>query len=174
MSRLLPLLRALDRLIDAITRGGLVLVIPLSLLLFLQWPLRDALGRYSREANDVAQILFALYVTLAITYATRQRTHLAADSVARRFAPATRAQLERIASAFVLIPWSGYLLFAAASSIVQSVAMFERFPETFNPGYWLIKLAFGMLAALVLLQAILDAVTDPAPTTPALTDPPHR
>ena len=91
MSRLLPLLRALDRLIDAITRGGLVLVIPLSLLLFLQWPLRDALGRYSREANDVAQILFALYVTLAITYATRQRTHLAADSVARRFAPATRA-----------------------------------------------------------------------------------
>ena len=70
----------------------------------------------------------------------------------------------------MLIPWSCYLLLAAASSIAQSVAMFERFPETFNPGYWLIELAFGVLAALVLLQAILDAVLDPAPTTPALTD----
>lgn len=155
-----PVLRVLDSLLNIITRTGLVLVVPLSLLLFLQWPLRDALGRYSREANDFAQILFAFYVTLAITYATRHRTHLAADSVARRFAPATRARLQRIASALVLIPWSSYLLYASASSITQSVMMFESFPETFNPGYWLIKLAFGILAALVLLQAILDALTD--------------
>jgi TRAP-type mannitol/chloroaromatic compound transport system permease small subunit len=153
-------LRALDSLLNIITRTGLVLVVPLSLLLFLQWPLRDALGRYSREANDCAQILFAFYVTLAITYATRHRTHLAADSVARRFAPATRVRLQRMASALVLIPWSSYLLYASASSITQSMMMFESFPETFNPGYWLIKLAFGVLAALVLLQAILDALTD--------------
>ena len=155
-----PVLRVLDSLLNIITSTGLVLVVPLSLLLFLQWPLRDVLGRYSREANDFAQILFAFYVTLAITYATRHRTHLAADSVARRFAPATRARLQRIASALVLIPWSSYLLYASASSITQSMMMFESFPETFNPGYWLIKLAFGVLAALLLLQAIRDALTD--------------
>ena len=67
-------------------------------------------------------------------------------------------------SALVLIPWSSYLLYASASSITQSVMMFESFPETFNPGYWLIKLAFGILAVLVLLQAILDALTYPQPT----------
>jgi TRAP-type mannitol/chloroaromatic compound transport system permease small subunit len=153
-------LRQLNRLIDLITRAGLALVVPLSLLLFLQWPLRDVLGRYSREANDLGQILFAFYVTLAITYATRHHSHLAADSVARRFAPTTRERLRRIASATVLIPWSCYLLYAAAPTIAQSIAIFEGFAETFNPGYWLIKLAFGVLAALVLLQAILDALTE--------------
>ena len=160
-------LRLLDQLTELITRAGLVLVVPLSLLLFLQWPLRDALGRYSREANDLAQILFAFYVTLAVTYATRHHTHLAADTLARRFAPATRDRLRRIASAVVLIPWSCYLLYASAPTIAQSVAIFEGFAETFNPGYWLIKVAFGVLAGLVLLQAILEALTSTASTDSA-------
>jgi TRAP-type C4-dicarboxylate transport system permease small subunit len=63
----------LDRILRAITAAGLVLVLPISLLLFLQWPLRDLLQAYSREANDLAQWLFALYVSVAITYATRMR-----------------------------------------------------------------------------------------------------
>ena len=155
--------RLLDRSIDLILRAGLALVVPLSLLLFLQWPLRDAQGRYSREANDLGQILFAFYVSLAITYATRHHAHLAAGGLARRYAPATRERLPRIASALVLIPWSCYLLYAAAPTIAQSVFIFEGFPETFNPGYWLIKLAFGVLAALVLLQAIRDVITGAPP-----------
>lgn len=153
--------RLLDRLIDNITRAGLVLVVPLSLLLFLQWPLRDLLGRYSREANDCGQILFALYVTLAITYATRHRAHLAADGVARRFAPRTRERLGRFASALVLLPWACYLLYAGVPAIAQSVAILEGFPETFNPGYWIVRLCAGIFALLVLLQAVLDVLTGP-------------
>lgn len=158
MTQTRAVLRLLDKSIATITRAGLVLVVPLSLLLFLQWPLRDLLGRYSREANDLGQILFALYVTLAITYATRHRAHLAADGLARRFAPRTRQRLGRIASMLVLVPWAAYLLYAAAPAIAQSVAILEGFPETFNPGYWIIRLCAGLFAALVLLQALLDAL----------------
>jgi hypothetical protein len=43
------------------------LVIPLALLLFAQWPLRDWLQTYSRQANDIAQIVFAVYGAVAIT-----------------------------------------------------------------------------------------------------------
>jgi len=32
----------------------------------------------------------------------------------------------------------------------------EAFPETLNPGYFLVKLAVAILAALVLLQALVD------------------
>jgi len=32
-----------------------------------------------------------------------------------------------------------------------------RFPETFNPGYFAIKLAVILLALLVVVQAIIDA-----------------
>jgi hypothetical protein len=47
-----------------IAASGLVLVLPLSLLLFLQW--RCAIWcKATREANDLAQWLFALYVSLA-------------------------------------------------------------------------------------------------------------
>ena len=46
---------ALDRALDATTNAVGVLALPLSLLLFLQWPLRELVQAYSREANDVAR-----------------------------------------------------------------------------------------------------------------------
>jgi len=148
-------LSRLDRSIARICDCGLVLVIPLSLLLFAQWPLRDVVHAYSREANDLAQCLFALYVSLAITYATRSRAHLAADALARRYSPVTRARLYGIASAVVLVPWSVFTLYAVAPIVWQSVLQLERFPETYNPGYFILKLAVALLAVLVLLQAIV-------------------
>ena len=147
----------LDRILRVITAASLVLVLPISLLLFLQWPLRDLLQAYSREANDLAQWLFALYVSVAITYATRMGTHLAANSLARRYSPAAQARLNRFASLFVLLPWSAFVLYAVAPMIWQSVAELERFPETFNPGYFIVKAAVGLLALLVLAQALVVA-----------------
>ena len=148
----------LDQAVGALCACGLVLVVPLSLLLFLQWPLRDVMHGYSREANDLAQCLFALYVSLAITYATRGRSHLAADALARRYSPATRARLHRFASATILLPWSMFILYAVAPIAWQSVAQLERFAETYNPGYFLLKVAVVLLALLVLLQAIVDVL----------------
>jgi len=63
------------------------------LLLFLQWPLRDLVQAYSREANDLAQVLFALYVSIALTQATRQRTHLATDALARHLPQVWRQRI---------------------------------------------------------------------------------
>ncbi len=148
----------IDRLLARIVALGLALVIPLSLLLFLQWPLRDLLGKYSREANDLGQILFAFYVSLAVSYATRQGTHLAADSLARQYAPALRATLQRVAGLLVLLPWSLFILYASAGSVWSSLVELEHFSETFNPGYFLIKLCIWLLALLVCAQALLDGI----------------
>ncbi len=150
-------LARLDRIVGGIISLGLVLVLPVSLLLFLQWPLRDVVHGYSREANDLAQWLFALYVSVAITYATRTRSHLAADALARGYAARTRERLNRIASACVLVPWAAFVLWAAAPMVLQSVRQLEQFPDTFNPGYFIVKSAVALLAVLVLLQAIVDA-----------------
>ncbi len=154
-------MRWLDRLnlvLGAITACGLVLVLPISLLLFLQWPLREVVQAYSREANDLAQVVFALYVSLSITYASRHRSHLAADALAHRYSQRIRARLARIAAAMVLIPWSTFTLYAAWPIVAQSVRELEAFPDTFNPGYFVIKLAVALLASLVLLQAIADVL----------------
>lgn len=156
-----PLLpRLLDRMIESTTAAASVLVLPVSLLLFLQWPLRDLGIGYSREANDLAQTLFALYVSVAITNATRRRTHLAADAFALRYPTRVRRLLVRVASLAVLAPWALFILYASWPMVLQSVRQLESFPETYNPGYFIIKLAVMLLALLVLLQAILDAIRD--------------
>jgi TRAP-type C4-dicarboxylate transport system permease small subunit len=138
-----------------------ILVLPFSLLLFLQWPLREWLHAYSREANDLAQILFALYVSVAITAATRAHTHLAAAVGARRSGGRLQRVLKRFAALLVLAPWSSFVLYASWTSVIQSVRQLEGFPETYNPGYFLIRIALVTLALLVLVQAIADALRPP-------------
>ena len=149
-------LTALDRVVGLVCVCGLALVLAVSLLLFLQWPLRELVHLYSREANDLAQWLFALYVSLAITYATRMRSHLAADALARRYSSAMRARLYRFACLLIMLPWSLFILYTVAPMAWQSALQLERFPETYNPGYFVLKLAVVALALLVLLQAIVD------------------
>jgi hypothetical protein len=66
--------------IDHVVRNILAvarwLVLPVALILFLQWPLRDFVRWGSREANDLGQWIFALYVSAAVTFATREGAHL--------------------------------------------------------------------------------------------------
>ncbi|MEP7329753.1 MAG: TRAP transporter small permease subunit [Betaproteobacteria bacterium] len=151
------LVRVLDRVIDAFVNGAMWLALPMALLLFLQWPLREVVAQFSREANDAAQVLFALLVSVAITCATRAQAHVAADALASRYRPRTRQGLIRIASLVILMPWSIFVLVFAWRSTVQSVLQFEGFPETFNPGYFMIRVALVLMALLVLAQAVVDA-----------------
>jgi TRAP-type mannitol/chloroaromatic compound transport system permease small subunit len=133
-----------------------ILVLPLALLLFLQWPLREWLHVWSREANDLAQILFALYVAVAVSDAMRRRAHLAADVFAHRLSERARVTLVRIGALLVLVPWCGFVLFAAAPMVWNAVVHGEAFAETLNPGYFVVKAAVALFAVLVLLQALLD------------------
>lgn len=146
----------LDRLIAALLAGASLLVLPVSLLLFLQWPLRDLVHVWSREANDLAQWLFALYIGAAVTFATRMQSHPAAHAIAHRYPEHVRARLRKAVSLLVLLPWSAFILYAATPAVWQSVLQMEGFPETYNPGYFLVKVAAWLLALLVLLQALAD------------------
>jgi len=150
------LIGGLDRLVAAMLGAGKWLLLPVVLLLFLQWPLRDIARAYSRDANDLGQWLFALYVAMAFTAATRAHTHLAADAVARHYPERTRVLLARLGALLGLIPWALFIIFGGASLVISSLRSLEAFADTYNPGYFMIKLALWLLAGLVLLQAIVD------------------
>jgi TRAP-type mannitol/chloroaromatic compound transport system permease small subunit len=160
-NRLRQWLMVIDRFMGAIMTGGLVLVLPVSLLLFLQWPLREVVHGFSREANDMAQVFFALYVSVAITYATRARAHLGADTFARRYSQRARARLYRLASLLIPIPWALFIWYAAWPGVVQSVLQTESFPDTSSPGYFIIRACACLLALLIFLQAVLDVFLTP-------------
>jgi TRAP-type mannitol/chloroaromatic compound transport system permease small subunit len=135
---------------------GKWLALPLIVLLFLQWPLRDLVRGYSREANDLGQIVFALYVALSVTAATRAGTHLAADMVASRYSKRTRHQLNRLGAALGLLPWSFFIFVSAKSAVVPSLQQLESFQDSGNPGYFLIKAALWIMAIVVMGQSVID------------------
>ncbi len=142
------------------------LALPVVTLLFLQWPLRAIVGLYSREANDLGQWLFALYVAASITAATRAQTHLTADTISRHYSDATRQWLARAGALFGLIPWSIIVVITSWSLVRDSVLLLERFPDTGNPGYFIIKLALLLMALLVLVEGVLEVMT-PARRSPS-------
>ncbi len=136
--------------------------LPLALLLFLQWPLRDLVHGFSTLANDLAQIFFALYVAASVSAATRAGTHLAADTIAQRYSPRVRARLRKI-GAIALLPWALFVLIASKQPVVESVLLLEGFSQTFNPGYFIIKLALWLMAVTVLVQGIIELARPRAP-----------
>ena len=142
--------RFLDRQIGVIVDAAKWLALPLVILLFLQWPLRDLVRAYSREANDLGQVAFALFVAVSVTAATRARTHLAADLLARRYSARTRRHLARIGAAIGLLPWAVFILVISKTTVVSSVQHLEAFQDSGNPGYFLIKLALWLMAVVVI------------------------
>ena len=146
----------LDQLVAEVIAGTQWLALPLIVLLFMQWPLRDFFRGFSREANDLGQILFALFVAVSVTAATRAGTHLAADAVARRYSPRVRHCIKKIGALVGLVPWALFVLIGSAPTVISSLQLRETFPDTGNPGYFVIKLALWVMAMLILAQALLD------------------
>ena len=149
-------LSSLDRLIGRVVDITKWLALPLIVLLFLQWPLREFFRAFSREANDLGQVAFALFIAVSVTAATRARTHLAADLLARRYSPRTRRRLIQLGNAVGLLPWALFVLIAGKTTVVSSLHDLESFQDSGNPGYFLIKLALWVMAVLILGQSLVD------------------
>jgi TRAP-type mannitol/chloroaromatic compound transport system permease small subunit len=149
-------LRGLDRLIGHVVAVAKWLALPLIVLLFLQWPLRDFLHHFSREANDLGQVAFALFVAVSVTAATRAGTHLAADLFAQRYSTRARRRLNQAGAAIGLLPWAVFVLIAGKTTVLSSLRDLESFQDSGNPGYFLVKVALWVMAALILGQSLVD------------------
>ena len=149
-------LNRLDRLTGQIISAAQWLALPLILMLFLQWPLRDIIRCCSREANDLGQIIFALFVAVSVTAATRAGTHLASDALAHHYSARTRHRLRQLGAATAILPWALFIVIASKPFVLASVLGLESFADTFNPGYFIIKAALWLMAILMIAQAALD------------------
>ncbi len=158
-----PFGSALSAGLDRATRAGAWLVLPLALLLFAQWPLRDAIGAWSRQTNDIAQWVFALYVALALREATRQHAHMAAGLFVARYSAVWQKRIARFGEAICVLPWAFFVLVTGAAPTWNSVLGLEAFPDTFNPLYFVIRASAWLLALMMALQALVDLAGAGAP-----------
>jgi TRAP-type mannitol/chloroaromatic compound transport system permease small subunit len=150
-------------MIDGLDRGigGLIgavkwLALAVAFLLFAQWPLREWVGAWSREANDLGQCLFALLVAASVTAATRGGRHIAADSLAGGYRRRTRRILAIIGILFGLLPWALFVAISASAPVGRSISGLERFQDTGNQGYFVVKMALLLLLGLMIAQSIID------------------
>lgn len=137
-----------------------LLVVPLAILLLAQWPLRDFVQAYSRQTNDAAQILFALYVAVAITVASLANAHLSAG---HQSAPSSNASplWKRYAMLICIAPWAVLILWTSSAQVWDSIVHFERFSETGNPGFFVIRFAGFLLALLALGHCAFSVLRKP-------------
>jgi len=139
-----------------------LLALPLAFLLSAQWPLRDLLHAYSLQANNNGQIVFALYAAVAITAATRSGSHFSLH----HGTASNRPRWHAIATLVCVAPWAAVVLWNAVPAALDSTAAWERFSEGQTPGYFLLRFALVILAALVLGQALTDTLAPRVGATP--------
>lgn len=131
------------------------LAIPIALLLFAQWPLRDWIQAGSRMANDMGQLSFGLYMATAITAASVAGVHLAAH-VPWLHNTAGHDSGWRLWALFACVaPWAAFILWTYWPNVWQSVSHLERFPETGHPAYFLLRLAVVWMALLALVHSVV-------------------
>lgn len=143
----------MDGALAACCRAAMPLALLVTVLLFAQWPLRDAIGAGSTQANDAAQWLFAIYVAAAMCHAQRRGAHLVARPDLAPSASGLTPRWRRVGAALCVLPWAVFVVVVAAPSVLQSLMQLERFPETDHAGYFLIKLALFWMAVLLAAQS---------------------
>lgn len=135
------------------------LAIPIALLLFAQWPLRDWVQAGSRLANDWGQVSFGLYMATAITAASVAGVHLAAHVPWLPHTDQAAASGWRVWAVFACVaPWAAFILWTYLPNVLQSVVGLERFPETGNPGYFALRLAVFWMALAALVFVVVSVV----------------
>ena len=131
------------------------LALPIVLLvvfLWAQWPMRVFASGKPRLINDMGQIAFAYFWVMAFAIACLSQSHL---QISNNAAPTKKGK--RAWTGFVLsLPWAIFLVYSAWPLLINSWHENEKFPDSYSPGFYLIKLALILLPVGWTLSNILS------------------
>lgn len=131
------------------------LALPIFLLvvfLWAQWPMRVFASGNPRLINDMGQIAFAYFWVMAFAIACLSQSHL---QISNSAAPTKKGR--RAWTGFVLsLPWAIFLVYSAWPLLINSWHENEKFPDSYSPGFYLIKLALILLPVGWTLSNILS------------------
>ena len=131
------------------------LALPIVLLvvfLWAQWPMRVFASGNPRLINDMGQIAFAYFWVMAFAIACLSQSHL---QISNNAAPTKKGR--RAWTGFVLsLPWAIFLVYSAWPLLINSWHENEKFPDSYSPGFYLIKLALILFPVGWTLSNILS------------------
>jgi hypothetical protein len=136
---------------------AIALIVPIGVLLLLQWPLRASVDTFSNYTSNITQILFGLYTAFAITAASRANTHLAFVKYGKGDKAAAGSQWRVWARLACVMPWALLLLWTSVPQTIQSTLSLESFREGgFTHGYFVLRFSVLLLVGLALANALAD------------------
>ena len=144
----------IETLVDRIGRGVAWLVLAAVFLLFVQNPLREYVGRGQFFANDMGQLAHAAVFMVGAGYAWRWDRQVRVDLLYRNLGPRAKAVVNLLGTAFLLLPWLALVTWDAVPTVIDSVKVVERFPESGSPGFFVFKSLLLAFAATLGLQAV--------------------
>ena len=143
----------IEAVVDRIGRVVAWLVLAVVFLLFVQNPLREYVGRGQFFANDMGQLAHAAVFMIGVAYAWRWDRQVRMDVIYRNIGRRARAVVNLLGTVFLLLPWLALVTWDAVPTVIDSVRLAERFPETGSPGFFVMKSLLVAFAATMSLQA---------------------
>lgn len=155
MSRLIRVADALNEAAGRLAAGLSVLLVALVAGLVAA---RYLFGVGSIAAQEAVQWLHGGLFLLALGYALKHDAHVRVDVLSQRFTPRTAAAFELGGLVLLLAPLCVFMLWISHDYVAASWAQREGSNSTGLPGWYLVKSLIPLSAALLLLQALAQAV----------------
>ena len=102
----------------------------------------------------MGQLAHAAVFMIGVAYAWRWDRQVRVDLFYRRMSARQRAIVNLFGTVFLLLPWLAVVAWDAVPTVLLSVQIVERFPESGSPGYFLLKSLLLAFAATMTLQAV--------------------
>ena len=157
LSRLAPLLRAVDAVNEAAGRLAGVLAAVLVALVFGLVLARYAFNSGSVAAQEAVLWLHASVFLLGLAYALRHGAHVRVDVFSQRWSPRTRAWVEVGGGVLLLLPLCVFIVAMSWDYVAASWAAREGSRDPGGlPGWYLLKALVPVSATLLLLQGLAE------------------
>lgn len=159
LSRLAPLLRAVDAINDAAGRLAGGLAVALVALVFGLVLARYAFNAGSVAAQEAVLWLHASLFLLGLGYTLRLDGHVRVDVFSQRWSARARARVTLVATLALLLPFCVFMLAMSWDYVAASWSAREGSRDPGGlPGWYLLKALLPVSAALLFLQGVALAL----------------
>ncbi len=149
----------LDALAETIGRWVSWLTLAMVLVTFTVVVLRYAFNLGWIALQESITYLHATVFLLGAAYTLRHDAHVRVDVFYRDFRPATKAWVDLLGALGLLLPVCGFILWSSWGYVAESWALHEGSREAGGlPGLYLLKTAIPVMAVLVMIQGIAQAL----------------
>ena len=152
-------IQLIDRLNDIIGRGIAWLTVAMVLVTFLVVVLRYVFSIGWIGMQESVVYFHGLVFMLGAAYTLKQNGHVRVDIFYEKMQPKARAWVDLLGAVLLLIPFCVFVLYVSWNYVALSWSLLEGSREAGGlPGVFLLKTLIPVMAILVMLQGISQAL----------------